>query len=78
MAALFLSAEELVELTGRKRGKEQREALDSMGIRWKLNAAGDTLVGRRHVEEVFCGAGSSTPGSDRKRPDFSALDRKAS
>ncbi|MCE3025773.1 DUF4224 domain-containing protein [Salinicola sp. DM10] len=77
MPALFLAPEELVELTGRKRGKEQREALDTMGIRWKVNAAGETLVGRRHVEEVFCGAEAQT-SSDRKKPNLEALDRKAS
>ncbi|MFG6179724.1 DUF4224 domain-containing protein, partial [Halomonas sp. THAF12] len=38
---LFLTSEELEELTGRKRRKEQCDALDLMGIRWKANAAGD-------------------------------------
>ncbi|MHB0775388.1 DUF4224 domain-containing protein [Halomonas sp. WWR20] len=68
---LFLSPEELEQLTGRKRGKEQRETLDTLGIRWKVNAAGDTLVGRRHVEEVFCGAPAQI--SERKKPNFGAL-----
>lgn len=77
MASLFLSSEELVELTGRKRGKEQRDALDAMGIRWKLNGGGATVVGRRHVEEVLCG-GQEPESHGRKKPDFSALDRKAS
>lgn len=77
MASLFLSPEELIELTGRKRGKEQRDALDTMGIRWKVNADGATVVGRRHVEEVFCGAEAQAQ-SDRKKPNLAALDRKAS
>ncbi|GAB2798851.1 hypothetical protein GCM10027040_27180 [Halomonas shantousis] len=71
---LFLTPEELEQLTGRKRSKEQRETLDSMGIRWKPNASGDTLVGRRHVEEVFCG-NSVRPEQERKRPNLGALSR---
>ncbi|TDX29151.1 uncharacterized protein DUF4224 [Modicisalibacter xianhensis] len=73
MEALFLSPEELEQLTGRRRGKEQRETLDSLGIRWKVNAAGDTLVGRRHVEEVFCGLGAAN--TERKKPNLGALGR---
>ncbi|MES3674398.1 DUF4224 domain-containing protein [Halomonas elongata] len=68
---LFLTPDELEHLTGRRRGKEQREQLDAMGVRWLVNAAGETLVGRRHVEEVLCG----TASSDRKKrePNFGAL-----
>lgn len=68
---LFLTPDELEHLTGRRRGKEQREQLDAMGVRWLVNAAGETLVGRRHVEEVLCG----TASSDRKKrePNLGAL-----
>ncbi|QJQ93957.1 MULTISPECIES: DUF4224 domain-containing protein [Halomonadaceae] len=71
MRTLFLTPDELEQLTGRKRGKEQREALERMGIRWKDNEAGQVLVGRRHVEEVFCG--SAPANQDRKRPNIGAL-----
>lgn len=70
--SLFLDPEELEQLTGRRRGKEQREALEAMGIYWKVNAAGVILVGRRHVEEVFCGRG---PAEKRRRsPRLDALE----
>nr|WP_299241491.1 DUF4224 domain-containing protein [uncultured Halomonas sp.] len=70
---LFLNPEELEALTGRKRGKEQREALDAMGFRWKTNASGDLLVGRRHVEDVFCGR--EPANAERKKPNIGALSR---
>ncbi|MGQ0335723.1 DUF4224 domain-containing protein [Halomonas elongata] len=68
---LFLTPDELEHLTGRRRGKEQREQLDAMGVRWLVNADGEILVGRRHVEEVLCG----TASSDRKKrePNLGAL-----
>ncbi|WP_075882059.1 DUF4224 domain-containing protein [Vreelandella massiliensis] len=71
MKDLFLTAEELIQLTGRKQTKSQREALDAMGIYWKINAAGKLLVGRKHVEEVFGGYGKR----ERRRvePNFDAL-----
>lgn len=69
---LFLAPDELEQLTGRKRSKEQRETLEQLGIRWKMNAAGEILVGRRHVEEVFCGTSGPAP-TERKRPNFGAL-----
>ncbi|WP_163650760.1 DUF4224 domain-containing protein [Modicisalibacter sp. 'Wilcox'] len=71
---LFLDPEELEFLTGYKRGKEQREELDRLGIHWKVNAAGRTLVGRRHVEEVFCGDDATRRG--RTRPNLGALERE--
>ena len=50
-----------------------RPALDELGIRWKVNAAGDLLVGRRHVDEVFCGRAEGAHSSTRKAPNFGAL-----
>lgn len=70
---LFLTNEELEELTGRKRRKEQCETLDEMGIRWKMNAAGGLIVGRRHVEQVLCGEGVAP--QKRTRPNLEALAR---
>lgn len=70
--ALLLTPEELENLTGRKRCKEQCAALDSMGVRWKVNASGALIVGRRHVEQVLCGESpNQTP--EAKRPKFEAL-----
>ncbi|MGQ7249568.1 DUF4224 domain-containing protein [Halomonas sp. V046] len=70
---LFLASDEIEELTGRKRRKEQSAALDRMGIRWKMNAAGSLIVGRRHVEQVLCDEGNSD--RQRTRPNLEALSR---
>lgn len=69
---LFLTEQELETLTGRKRCKEQCAALDAMGVRWKLNANGDLIVGRLHVEQVLCGEGPKE-SSGTKRPNLEAL-----
>ncbi len=69
---LLLTPVELETLTGRKRSKEQCAALDAMGVRWKINANGALIVGRRHVEQVLCGE-ASTQATKTKRPKFEAL-----
>ncbi|MCC5904079.1 MAG: DUF4224 domain-containing protein [Halomonas sp.] len=69
---LLLTPGEIETLTGRKRTKEQCSSLDAMGVRWKINASGTLIVGRRHVEQVLCGESvSRTP--ETKRPNFEAL-----
>lgn len=70
--ALLLTSEELEALTGRKRCKEQCAALDAMGVRWKVNASGALIVGRRHVEQVLCGE-ATNQAPETKRPKFEAL-----
>lgn len=70
--ALLLTSEELETLTGRKRCKEQCAALDAMGVRWKVNASGALIVGRRHVEQVLCGE-AANQAPETKRPKFEAL-----
>lgn len=70
--ALLLTSEELETLTGRKRTKEQCASLDAMGVRWKVNASGALIVGRRHVEQVLCGENLSQ-APETKRPNFEAL-----
>lgn len=69
---LLLTPGELEALTGRKRTKEQCAALDAMGVRWKINASGALIVGRRHVEQVLCGENISQ-APETKRPNFEAL-----
>lgn len=71
MTPLFLSEEELEQLTGRKRCREQCKALTEMGITWKVNAAGDLIVGRKHVEQALSGEMPRQP--ERKRPNLGVL-----
>ncbi|WP_445009915.1 DUF4224 domain-containing protein [Vreelandella stevensii] len=69
---LLLTPGEIETLTGRKRTKEQCASLNAMGVRWKINASGALIVGRRHVEQVLCGENTSQV-PDTKRPNFEAL-----
>jgi hypothetical protein len=50
---MFLSADELVELTGRRQRESQAQALRMMGIEHKMRADGRLVVSRRHVEQVL-------------------------
>jgi len=52
---MFLTADDLVILTGRKRRALQIQALRSMGIPFRVNAAGRPVVCRSAVEGVAGG-----------------------
>jgi hypothetical protein len=70
---MFLSAEELKQLTGRCRAGAQIAALRSMGVEHKVNAAGKVLVLRRHVEELL-GIAAGDHGNVRSYvPNWGAL-----
>lgn len=65
--SLWLDQDELVELTGYKRAKEQRAALSSLGIDFRTRPAdGFPLVARAQFEQL-------TAGKRQREPDFSAL-----
>ena len=50
---MFLTADELERLTGRKRSDAQDRALNSMGIQHHRDADGKMLVARELVEHLF-------------------------
>lgn len=50
MASVFLDADDLIALTGRKRKARQIDALRSMGVPFRINAAGAPVVARVAVE----------------------------
>jgi hypothetical protein len=60
MTGMFLSADELVELTGRRQREAQSQALRMMGVEHKTRADGRLVVSRRHVEQVL---GVATAGA---------------
>ncbi|WP_246217201.1 DUF4224 domain-containing protein [Paraburkholderia panacisoli] len=68
---MFLSADELVELTGRRRREAQAQALRMMGIERKMRAGGRLVVSRRHVEQVL-GVASAGPVDVDAMNDWSA------
>lgn len=63
-ALLFLTAEEMNELTGRRRRASQESALRAMGIEHKVRADGRVLVLRKHVEQVL---GAVLPKDDPEK-----------
>ena len=50
---LFLTQDEMVELTGFRYRSKQVIALRMMGIEHKIRADGRVLVLRKHIEELF-------------------------
>ncbi len=65
----WLTPEEMVELTERKRWSAQRNALSQMGIPFRPNAAGRPLVERAAVLHY-----DSKPGRTPAQPNWAALD----
>jgi hypothetical protein len=47
---MFLSKDQLYELTGKRRPKAQARALDAMGIPYRRRPDGSPVVLRTHVE----------------------------
>ncbi len=78
MEALFLTAIELVELTGRKTSSGQRRWLDANGYCFALNANSRPVVARGYVMSRL---GVSRPDVSARtdanaRPNFAALTAK--
>ncbi len=71
-AAVILTADELVALTGRKRKDAQVKALRFMGIEHKIRPDGSVAVLRAHVERELGGADQSRVTREAE-PDWSAL-----
>lgn len=72
LAEMFLSPEELIDLTGCKRRKDQADWLKAKGYKFDFNKRGRLLVARGHVEHRF-GVGQK-PAPE---PDFSLFRRAA-
>ena len=72
---MFLTTEEVAELTGRQRSDAQVRALRFMGIEHKVRPDGSVAVLRAHVERIFGGA---IKAPERKtgtsEPDWAALE----
>lgn len=53
MSEIFLTSDELVELTGLRRSSAQKKALHMMGVDFLIRPDGSLVVSRRHVEELL-------------------------
>jgi hypothetical protein len=69
--SIFLSQDELVELTGRKHRACQARVLRGLGIEHKVRADGRVMVLRQHVKEQF-GARRDRTELAEIEPDWSA------
>ncbi|AXI82892.1 DUF4224 domain-containing protein [Xylella taiwanensis] len=76
-ATEFLTAAELIEVTGYKHIASQREWLDKNGWAYVVNAAGRPIVGRWFARLRLAGVHPHMDGggmSPAGRPNFAALD----
>lgn len=64
MSEIFLTSEELVELTGRRRSSAQKNALRMMGVDFLIRPDGTLVVSRRNVEELL----GARPEKVKKKP----------
>ena len=69
---MFLTPEELIELTGKYQRSAQVRALRFMGIEHKLRADGTVVVLKSHVEKVLDGVSAHVAIKDVE-PNWEAL-----
>lgn len=69
---MFLTAEEIAELTRRKQRAAQRAVLNALGIQYKVRPDGTLVVARAHVEKEFGVAQDKKQPKD-KEPNWGAL-----
>lgn len=64
MSEIFLTVDQLVELTGRRRSTAQKNALQMMGVDFLIRPDGSLVVSRRNVEELL----GAQPEKVNKKP----------
>ncbi|MDX2027188.1 MAG: DUF4224 domain-containing protein [Alphaproteobacteria bacterium] len=69
---MFLSSEELIELTGKQQRSAQMRALRYMGIEHKTRADGTLVVLKSHIEKLLDGV-SPDVRVKRVEPNWEAL-----
>ena len=70
---MFLTDDELRDLTGKARPSAQVRVLRAMGIEHRVRPDGSLAVSRSHVEGLLGGAAGVNVGT-HKQPNWSALD----
>lgn len=71
---LFLSKQDLIDLTGYKKPSAQARALNAMGIEHRIRPDGAVIVLRAHIAAIL---GGSTENTSTPEPDWSELDDAA-
>jgi hypothetical protein len=72
MAAVFLSDEEIEQLTEKKRHSTQQKILNALGISHKVRPNGTLVVLRSHVEKLL-GGSVAAPAKKEPEPNWDAL-----
>lgn len=72
--SLFLTPEELVELTGYRRRSSQMQALRYMGIEFRQRPDATIVVLRQHVEQILGSAPKAKHEPKRVEPNWAALE----
>jgi hypothetical protein len=75
MPSLFLSDEELHQLTGYQRNADQRRSLNARGWRFEVSAIGRPIVSRQHAEAMLNGVREEPKRN--WQPNRAALSRAA-
>jgi len=70
---MFLTREEVQELTSKKRLSSQVAVLNSLGIVYKLRPDGSPVVLKAHVEQLFGGQVAQQSPKITWEPDWDAL-----
>jgi hypothetical protein len=74
--SLFLTKEEIADLTGRHVARAQLAALNAMGIEYKIRPNNTIAVLRDHILKVFDGAPDSSYQAKEIAPNWAALDAR--
>lgn len=70
---MFLTREEIIELTGRKRKDAQLAALRFMGIEHRVRPDGSIAILRAHVQQEFAGYHPERGAEKRVEPNWAAI-----
>ena len=70
---MFLSPDEIIELTGRHRRDAQVKQLNKMGIVYKVRADGSVVVLTAHVSKEFDGDVASVKKANSTEPNWAAV-----
>lgn len=71
--SLFLSSDDIYDLTGFKRYSSQIEALRFMGITHRIRADGSPAVLKEHVNSIFGGISQESAKLEVAEPNWRAL-----
>lgn len=71
--SLFLTPEELVDLTMKQRSHSQECVLRFMGIPHKLRPDGSIAVLREHITKIFGGAVDTPKQTKKQTPNWAAI-----